>query len=119
MTAFWIALVVAAVAVAGYTALVSQKVVSAAWPDEAPLQVRENRARDQQVNHLERLLTADDPTAAHQVVREVTQHLLAMPVLADASLDARTAAFVIDDPPSGADRYRRDLAEAVRRIEEL
>ena len=49
------------------------------WPEEAPLQLRENRAHDQQINHLERLVAADDPGAAHLVVREVTGHLLACP----------------------------------------
>lgn len=119
MTALWVALVVAAAAVSAYVAFVSRTVVAASWPDEAPLQVRENRAHDQQINHLERLVAADDPTPAHQVVREVTAHLLAMPVLADVRLDPRTAAFVADPPVGSPVRYRRELAEAVQRIEDL
>jgi hypothetical protein len=119
MTAVWIALVVAAAAVAFYAAFVSRTVVSASWPEEASLQVRENRAHDQQINHLERLVAADDPTAAHQVLREVTGHLLAMPVLADARLDRTTAAFVADPPVGSPARYRRELGDALTRIEEL
>lgn len=119
MTAVWIALALAAVAVACYAAFVSQTVVPATWPEEAPLQVRENRAHDQQVNHLERLVAADDPTAAHLLLREVTGDLLAMPVLAHARLHPAAAAFVLDPPVGSAARYRRELIEALKRIEEL
>jgi len=119
MTAVWIALVLAAAAVSFYAAFVSRTVVSARWPEEASLQVRENRAHDQQINHLERLVAADDPTAAHLVVREVTGHLLAMQVLADARLDRTSAAFLADPPVGSPARYRRELAEALTRIEEL
>ncbi|KAA1418608.1 hypothetical protein F0U44_08905 [Nocardioides humilatus] len=119
MTAVWAAVVLAAVAVSLYAAYVSRTVVSATWPEEAPLHLRENRAHDQQINHLERLLAADDPTAAHAVVREVTAHLLAMPVLAETRLDPAAAAFVVDPPLGSAERYRRDLATALRRIEDL
>ena len=119
MTVVWVALVLAAAAVALYAAFVSRTVASATWPDEAPLQLRENRAHDQQINHLERLVAADDPTAAHLVLREVTGDLLAMPVLAEVRLDPRAAAFVADPPVGNADRYRRELAEALKRIEEM
>lgn len=119
MTTVWIAIVLASTAVALYAAFVSQTVTSVTWPDEAPLHVRENRAHDQQVNHLERLLAADDPTAAHLVLRDVTAHLLAMPVLAEARLDPAAAGFVVDPPVRSSERYRRELATALRRIEEL
>lgn len=119
MTAVWIALALAAVAVACYAAFVSQTVIPATWPEEAPLQLRENRAHDQEVNHLERLIAADDPTAAHQVLREVTGHLLAMPVLADVRLHPTAAAFVVGPPVGSPSRYRRELIEALKRIEEL
>lgn len=119
MTAVWVAIVFAAAAVAFYAAFVSRSVLAPTWPDEAPLHVRENRAHDQQINHLERLVAADDPTAAHLVVREVTGNLLAMPVLAEVRLDPRTAAFIADPPVGSPDRYRRELAHALRRIEEL
>ena len=119
MTVVWIALALAVVAVACYAALVSQTVVPASWPEEAPLQARENRAHDQQINHLERLVAADDPTAAHLVLREVTSQLLAMPVLADARLHPSAAAFVADPPIGSPARYRRELADVLKRIEEL
>jgi|GEM_PF-4754290 len=119
MTVVWVALVLAAAAVALYAAFVSRTVVAATWPDEAPLQLRENRARDQQINHLERLVAADDPTAAHQVLRQVTGELLAMPVLAEVRLHPRAAAFIADPPVSSPDRYRRELAEALTRIEDM
>lgn len=119
MTAVWLALVVAAVAVSCYAAFVSRTVRAASWPEEAPLHVRENRARDQQVHHLERLVAADDPTAAHLVVREVTGQLLAMPVLAGSRVDDATAAFLADPPVGSPDRYRDELARALRRIEDL
>lgn len=119
MTAVWVALALAAVLVTCYAAFVSRTVVGAEWPEEAPLQIRENRARDQQIHHIERLLAADDPTAAHQVVREVTGDLLAMPVLAESRLHPAAAAFVADPPVGSPDRYRRELAAALKRIEEL
>ena len=119
MTAVWIALALAVVAVACYAAFVSQTVVPATWPEEAPLQVRENRAHDQQINHLERLVAADDPTAAHLVLREVTGQLLAMPVLADVRLHPSAAAFVADPPIGSPARYRRELVAALKRIEDL
>ncbi|RHW27951.1 hypothetical protein D0Z08_06610 [Nocardioides immobilis] len=119
MTVVWVALVLTAAAVAFYAAFVSRTVTPTTWPDEAPLQVRENRAHDQQIHHLERLVAADDPTAAHQVVREVTGDLLAMPVLAEVRLDPRAAAFVADPPVGNPDRYRRDLAAALKRIEDM
>jgi len=119
MTAVWIALFLAVTAVALYAAFVSRTVVAARWPEEAPLHARENRAHDQQINHLERLVAADDPTAAHLVVREVTGQLLSMPVLAEARLHPTAAAFVVGPPVGSADRYRRELAQALTRIEEL
>lgn len=119
MTAVWVALVLAAAAVSVYAAYVSRTVVSATWPGEAPLRVRENRAHDQQIHHLERLVAADDPTAAHLVLREVTGQLLSMPVLAEAGLDRTTGAFLADPPVGSPERYRRELARALRRIEEL
>jgi hypothetical protein len=118
MTALWVTLV-AALAVALYVAFVSRTIIAATWPDEAPLHVRENRARDQQIHHLERLVAADDPTAAHLVMREVTGRLLATPVLAEARLDRTTAAFLADPPVGSPDRYRRELAAALKRIEDL
>lgn len=118
MTAVWVALVLAAAGVSCYVAFVSRTVVAAQWPGEASLHVRENRAHDQQVKHLERLVAADDPTAVHAVVREVTGQLLAMPVL-DARLDRTTAAFVADPPVGSPARYRRELADALTRIEGL
>jgi hypothetical protein len=119
MTAIWVALLLAAAAVSFYAAFVSRTVAAATWPEEAPLQVRENRAHDQQINHLERLVSADDPTAAHHVLREVTTQLLAMPVLADTRLDPVAAAFVADPPVGSPVRYRRELIDALKRIEDL
>lgn len=119
MTVVWGAIVLAAAAVALYAAFVSRTVETATWPEEAPLQLRENRAHDQQINHIERLLFVEDTTAAHQVLREVTAQLLAMPVLADTRLDPAAAAFVVGAPTRSPERYRRELAEALRRIEQL
>ncbi|KAA1425606.1 hypothetical protein [Nocardioides antri] len=119
MTVVWAAIVLTVAAVALYTAFVSRTVDSATWPEDAPLQLRENRAHDQQINHIERLLSVEDTTAAHQVLREVTAQLLAMPVLAETRLDPAAAAFVVGPPPRSPDRYRRELAEALRRIEQL
>jgi hypothetical protein len=42
-----------------------------------------------------------------------------MPVLADVRLHPTAAAFVADPPAGSPDRYRRGLAEALKRIEDL
>lgn len=111
------ALVLAATAIALYAAVLGRTAGRAVWPDEVPLQTRDNRARDQQVSHLERLLTANSPTAAHDVVREIAGALLAMPVRADRKPDPATVAFLLAPPSRSAERYRRDLAAALDRLE--
>ena len=49
----------------------------------------------------------------------MTGQLLSMPVLAEARLHPTAAAFVVGPPVGSADRYRRELAQALTRIEEL
>ncbi|NYJ00668.1 hypothetical protein HNR19_001366 [Nocardioides thalensis] len=115
----WIAALVALAAVLAFVTAVSRSVLAPAWPDEAPLQVRESRAVDQQLPHLARLVAAEDPTAAHRIVREVTADLLAAAHLSPADLDPRVAAFLADPPLASPARYRAELAAVLERIERL
>lgn len=115
----WAAAAVAVGAVLAFAAAVSRSVLAPTWPEEAPLQVRENRAVDQQLPHLARLVAAEDPAAAHQIVRSVTADLLAASHLSPAGLDPRVAAFLADPPLASPARYRAELADALERIERL
>ncbi len=114
MIVVWLAVVVGAVALVVHVAMVANDTTAAVWPEEAPLRVRENRAQDQQVSHLARLVRADDPHALHEVVVG-----LAAQVRADAAApyDDATARFLTDPPLGSAERYRRDLKAVLARIE--
>lgn len=86
-------------------------------PDEAPPGRHEDRARDQHVTHLRRLLAAEDPAAAHRVVADLLPRLVESHIdPAERVLDDRTQAF-LRHPPLGSARYRRELDAVLGRIE--
>lgn len=118
MIAVWGALAVATAVVALLALGVWGLTGVVVWPEEAPLNVRENRAHDQELGHLARLLAAADPQAAHATVRAVADDLVATSILEDAHLDASTTSFLAA-PPTDADTYRRRLADTLDRIEDL
>ena len=113
-------LVVLALALAG-------EVPEIGWPDEEPLHVRDDRAHDLQLTHLARLVAAQDPTTLHAEVVEVVDQLLGTTaVLAGpAGIDPRSALpeevrrFLERPPLDSPDRYRRQLADVLDRLEEL
>ena len=125
-----LALIAAALATATLAVLalvLAGEVPEIVWPAEEPLHVRDDRAHDLQLTHLARLVAAQDPTALHAEVVEVVDHLLGTTaVLAGpAGIDPRSALpgevrRVLERPPlDSPDRYRRQLADVLDRLEEL
>lgn len=125
-----LAWVCAAVAVGGllaYAIAIANDVISPTWPEDAPLQVRDNRAHDLELTHLARLVGARDPATVHaQLVGIVDRLLSTTAVLAGpADVDPRSAlpAAVrrfLDAPPlDSPDRYRRELATVLDALEAL
>lgn len=120
------ALVATLVSVACVMRLASD-VTAATWPGEAPLHLRDNRAHDLELTHLTRLVAARDPAALHAQLVAVVDPLLSTAAVmkGPAGTDPRTVLDpavrrFLDAPPLGSpDRYRRDLAAALSRIEAL
>lgn len=110
-----------------YAAAIAKDVVSPAWPEEAPLHVRDNRAHDLELTHLARLVGARDPATVHaQLVGIVdrllsTTSVLAGPVDVDprAALPAVVRRFLAAPPLDSPDRYRRELVTVLDALEAL
>lgn len=123
MTLVWIGLALAALMLFNHLSRISSDLVEIRWPDEVPVALHEERARDQHITHLVRLLAADDPTEAHQVVRRlVTRIVAAGDITAGPGalrLDNATRAFLDHPPLHSPTRYRRELDAALTRIEAL
>ncbi len=114
MTFVWLAVVAAMVAVVAYAFVVADRVRVAVWPEEAALRLRENRAQDQQVSHLARLVRADDPHALHAVVAGLAAEVGGS---STAPYDDATARFLTNPPLHSGERYRRALPAVLARIE--
>lgn len=110
MTAVWIGFALAVLLVLNHLSRVSSEVIEASWPDEVPVALHPERARDQHITHLVRLLGADDPHQAHALVADLLRRL-------EADRDAATAAFLADPPLDSAARYRHALDGVLTRIE--
>jgi hypothetical protein len=127
MTLALIAAVAATAALVVLTMVLAGEVPEVVWPDEEPLHVRDDRAHDLQLTHLARLVAAQDPTALHvELVQVVDQLLGTTAVLAGpAGIDPRSALpaevrrFLEHPPLDSPDRYRRQLAAVLDRLEEL
>jgi hypothetical protein len=119
MILVWVALLAAVVALTAYAGVVSRTVQRAAWPEETPLHVHENRAHDQVLPHLARLVAAEDPTPVHRQLRDATERLLASAAVDGGGVDPRVSAFLADPPLASAPRYRAELADVLDRIERL
>lgn len=114
MILVWLVVVASAVAVVVHVAMVANETTAAVWPEEAPLRMRENRAQDQQVSHLARLVRADDPHALHEVVVGLAAQVRAGVA---APYDDATARFLTNPPLRSAEHYRRNLPAVLTRIE--
>lgn len=117
MIVVWVALLVTVVALTAYVGGVSRTVRSASWPEETPLHVHENRAHDQVLPHLARLVGAEDPAPVHRQVREATERLVASSAVDGRKVDPHVAAFLADPPLASAERYRSELSGVLDRIE--
>lgn len=113
MTLVWITTAAAALALLWCAGWLANSVTAATWPGDAPLRVREERGRDQRLTQLARLVAADHLDEAHRVLGEVARRL------ADGRpLDPRVERFLASPPLADPDRYRRELAEVLARVEE-
>lgn len=113
MTLVWIATGGALAGLLWYAGWLAADVTVATWPDEAPLKLREERGRDQRLTQLVRLLAVDHLEEAHRAFRDVAERL------ADGRpQDPRVARFLEAPPLGDPDRYRRELAAAMARIEQ-
>lgn len=117
MIAVWASLLVAVAALTAYAGRVARTVGPVTWPEETPVHVHENRAHDQVLPHLARLVAAEDPAPVHRLVCAAVEQLLASAAVERDGLDPRVAAFLADPPLAAPDRYRAELAAVLDRIE--
>ncbi|MFC5729676.1 MULTISPECIES: hypothetical protein [Nocardioides] len=127
MTLALIAALLATVVVVACVMRLADEVTTATWPGEAPLHLRDNRAHDLELTHLTRLVAARDPAALHAQLVAVVDPLLSTAAVMQgpagtdprAVLDPAVRRFLEAPPLGSADRYRRELAAVLTRIEAL
>lgn len=112
MTWLAVALVLAAALQLWHVSRVADDVLPLAWPEEAPLQQREERARDQRLNQLVRMAAADDPARIHAELVGIVR-LLGPERGGHPSVRSFLAA-----PPTDPDRYRRELTTLLTHLED-
>lgn len=112
MTLLWIALAASVLGTLWYAGGVAGEVTEVVWPEEAPLHSREERARDQRLTQLARLVRSQD---VHELARVVSE--LAGQLGEDARLDPVVRRFLDAPPLADPDRYRRELATVLTRLE--
>ena len=112
MTLLWLVLVASVLGILWYAGWLADDVVAVAWPEETPLHSREERARDQRLTKLVRLVGAPDVREVHGVVVSVAEQFAH-----DQPLDPVVRRFLEAPPLSDPDRYRRDLATVLTRLE--
>ena len=121
----WIGLV-AAVLVLVLTVPVSAAISTVTWPEEAPLNLHDNRARDPDLRHLARILASDSVVEAHRAVVDIAEQLLrsestspGQAAAARERLGPQATAFLAGPPHNDHERYLRQLRDALGRIEQL
>jgi hypothetical protein len=126
MIALWCCLAVSAGAVLRYGGRLIGQTAPLSWPTETPLNAHDNRAHDPHLARLTRQLRAGPTGEAHAEVRATVETLLHEPstlrrtgdvATARARLGPDVAAFLDRPPATDPERYRRDLARALTRIE--
>ena len=88
------------------------------WPDDAPLNLHDNRGRDPHLRHLARVLTSDSPAEAQRVVADLAEAERRSAWPPRGSLDPQVARFVSDPPDRDHARFLHRLADALERIEQ-
>lgn len=128
MIVLWVGAAIALLSLLRYAGRLAVDVATVSWPEEAPLNLHDNRARDPHLAHLGRLLASDSLGEAHHTVVDVTERLLAsgsVTLHIDSTEKARrrlgpsVESFLARPPLGSPQRYRRDLAAALTRIEDL
>lgn len=123
----WAGLVVAVVLVAVVLALPASGPAAATWPEDAPLNLHDDRGRDPHVRHLARILASDATTEAQRIVGDLAEgalHSTAITLFegtesARARLGPQVERFVSEPPARDHDEFLRRLADALDRIERL
>lgn len=122
----WAGLVVAVVAV--LRALPPSAMISTVvWPEDAPLSLHDNRARDPHLRHLARILAGDSTAEAQHTVTDLVDGVLNTsaitlfddPTAARERLGPQVAGFISQPPPKDHDQFLRRLGDVLDRIERL
>jgi hypothetical protein len=121
----WVGLVVVIVIVA-MAVPASTSISSVTWPEDAPLHLHDDRARDPHLRHLARILSSDSTREAQATVADLVEGILQSSEVtlfegADAARArlAPVSAFVTDDPPKEHGQFLRRLGDALDHIERL
>lgn len=114
MIALWLCLLVAAGTLGRYGARLFAQAGALSWPTEAPLNAHDNRSHDPRLARLTRLLRAGPTAEAHAELRDAVEALLAG---GRVHLDADVLRFLEQPPATDPERYRRDLARVLDRID--
>lgn len=126
MIALWLCLLVAAGTVARYGGRLLAQAGPVTWPDETPLNAHDNRSHDPRVARLTRLLRAGPTVEAHAELRDAVEELLRDPTTlrrtgdvegGRARLGGDVTRFLDGPPTADPERYRRELARVLDRIE--
>lgn len=126
MIVAWVGLVVVVV-VAVLALPASTSIGSVAWPEDAPLNLHDDRARDPHLRHLARILSSDSTHEAQSVVADLAEGIVHSPAItlfegavsARARLGRPVESFVSEQPPKDHRQFLRRLGDALDRIESL
>ncbi|MGN6722182.1 MAG: hypothetical protein ACTHJM_06180 [Marmoricola sp.] len=104
----------------------STTISSIAWPEDAPLHLHDDRARDPHLRHLARILSSDSSREAQAVIADLAEGIVSSSAIAlfEGAESARARlgpvdAFVTGMPPKDHDQFLRRLGDALDRIERL
>ncbi|WP_203337782.1 hypothetical protein [Nocardioides limicola] len=111
MTLLWLALTAALLGVLWSAGRLADTVIGVEWPGETPLATREERARDQRLTQLVRLVGSRDQHETHKVVTMLAARL-------HRDSDSRVRRFLTDPPLADPDRYRQELTDLLAVLEE-
>lgn len=123
----WAGLVVAVILLAAALALPASGPAAPDWPEDAPLNVHDNRGRDPHLRHLARILSSDSTGEAQRVVHDLAEGVLHSSAItlfegtesARLRLGPQVERFVSEPPARDHDQFLHRLAEALDRIERL
>ena len=124
----WAGLVAAVVLLGALLASpVSGLVSSVTWPEDAPLNVHDNRARDPHLRHLARVLSRESTAEAQRAIADLAEGIVTSPSVtlfgresdARARLGSTVESFLREPAGRDHDRFLRRLSDALDSIERL